>query len=168
MSNAFCANCGASVEGVAFCATCGAPVAGASAAPAGAPTAVASSLQSGPLGFIDAIKSFFMNYANFQGRASRSAYWYATLATTIASSILGSIGSGYNQDGIYQQGPLSGIFAVAVLVPGLAVAVRRLHDMGRSGKSLWFLLIPFAGPIIVLVWLATASEPRDNQYGPRA
>ena len=63
-------------------------------------------------------------------------------------------------------GAVSAIFALAILVPQIAVGVRRLHDIGRSG---WFYLIghiPFIGWIFMLVWFCTDSQPGDNQYGP--
>lgn len=163
MANSYCANCGAANEGVAFCATCGAPT-GAQATAGGG----ASALQSGHLGFVDAIKYFFKNYANFNGRATRSAYWYAYLGVTIAGNILGAIGSGYSDIGSYQQGPLGYIVSIGCFVPGLAIATRRLHDTGRSGKALLWVLLPVIGWIMLIVWLASAGEPRDNQYGPRA
>jgi len=58
------------------------------------------------------------------------------------------------------------IYSLLVLVPGLAVAVRRLHDIGKSGWMLLIGLIPIVGGIILLIWAASDSQPGDNQYGP--
>lgn len=61
---------------------------------------------------------------------------------------------------------LSGIFALATLLPSLAVTVRRLHDIGRTGWWILISLIPLIGTIVLLVFTCTDSEPGDNQYGP--
>lgn len=61
---------------------------------------------------------------------------------------------------------LASIYSLAALVPGLAVAWRRLHDIGKSGAYYLFILIPIAGPIILLVWFAKAGDVGDNAYGP--
>jgi len=61
---------------------------------------------------------------------------------------------------------LYGIYALAALVPSLAVDVRRLHDIGKSGWWLLIAFVPIVGGIILLVWCATDSQPGDNQYGP--
>ena len=103
--------------------------------------------------FGDAIRLFFENYANFNGRARRSEYWYAYLFNMLLSLVSWIPVIGW-------------IAAVAVLVPSLAVAVRRMHDLGKSGWSLLVGLIPFVGGIIVLIWMCSDSEPRPNQYGP--
>ena len=80
-------------------------------------------------------------YAVFSGRARRAEYWYFILFNIIISFMFslidGVIGTRDAQSGC---GMLSGLYALAVLVPGTAVAVRRLHDIGRSG---WMLLMPF-------------------------
>jgi uncharacterized membrane protein YhaH (DUF805 family) len=107
------------------------------------------------------------NYAAFGGRARRAEYWWfvlfnflATLALIIVDSL---IGLSAQAGGI---GILSGIYTLAVLIPGVAVAIRRLHDSGRSGW--WFLisLVPFVGGIILLVFLVLDSQPDSNQWGP--
>lgn len=107
------------------------------------------------MGFLDAVKSVFSQYATFTGRARRSEYWYFVLFNFIVSSVLGLTGVQI----------LSAVYCLATLIPGLAVAVRRMHDIGKSG---WFLLISFI-PIIGAIWLLVLcckdSQP-DNQYGP--
>jgi uncharacterized membrane protein YhaH (DUF805 family) len=106
-------------------------------------------------------------YAVFDGRASRTEYWMFVLFNFLISFALAVIDgvSGLTKatGGI---GPLGALYALAVLLPGIAVVIRRLHDTGRSGW--WFLvvLIPCIGPFVLLVFLVTDSDPGDNQYGP--
>lgn len=108
----------------------------------------------------EAIKSVFSKYTTFSGRAQRAEYWYFTLFNFVISFILAVIG---NTTGITI---FSGLFSLAVLLPGLAVFWRRMHDIGKSGA--WFLIsfVPLVGVIILLVFLCTDSQPGDNQYGP--
>jgi uncharacterized membrane protein YhaH (DUF805 family) len=92
------------------------------------------------------------NYATFNGRARRSEYWYFFLFNVIISVVLTFVG------GIMGSTILSNIYSLAVLIPGIAVGVRRMHDVGKSG---WFLLIP----IYNLILAVTEGEKGDNQYG---
>ena len=93
------------------------------------------------------------NYANFSGRATRPEYWWFFLANLILSVVLGFL-------------PFIGnIYSLAVIVPGIAAAMRRLHDTGRSGWWLLLVLIPIVGWIIVIVWLATPGNPEANEQG---
>ncbi len=110
---------------------------------------------------VEAVTSVFQNYANFSGRARRSEYWWFCLAWTIVSGVL----SAFAQKSTIVM-ILYVIVCLAVLVPSLAVCFRRLHDIGKSGWYLLFILIPLAGPIILIVWYCKDSEPGANQYGP--
>ncbi|MGP0587489.1 DUF805 domain-containing protein [Paenibacillus timonensis] len=102
------------------------------------------------------------NYVGFQGRARRKEYWMFVLFNIIAAFVLGFIGGLINQAfGLI----LGYVYGLAVLLPSLAVAVRRLHDTGRSGWMLLLSLIPLVGSIIVLVFLCMDSEVSDNRYG---
>jgi len=93
------------------------------------------------------------NYANFSGRATRPEYWWFFLANLILSVVLGFL-------------PFIGnVYSLATLLPGIAVAMRRLHDTGRSGWWLLLVLIPIVGWIIVIVWLATPGNPGVNEHG---
>lgn len=107
--------------------------------------------------YIDAWK----NYVNFQGRARRKAYWmfvlFNVIAAVIANVIDGVLGTG---------GILGALYGLAVLLPGIALGVRRLHDIGKSGWWLLIVLVPLIGPIILLVFAVMDSQPGDNQYGP--
>ncbi|MDY0250058.1 MAG: DUF805 domain-containing protein [Pseudomonas sp.] len=105
-------------------------------------------------------------YAVFNGRARRKEYWFFILFNLIISIVLGVIdgviGSVSAEAGI---GLLGGIYSLAVLLPGLAVSVRRLHDTNRSGWWLLIGLIPLIGAIVLIVFLASDSKPEENQYG---
>jgi uncharacterized membrane protein YhaH (DUF805 family) len=92
------------------------------------------------------------NYATFSGRARRSEYWYFFLFNVIIAFVLGFVG------GLMGTTVLSNIYTLAVLIPGIAVGVRRMHDVGKSG---WFLLIP----IYNLVLACTDGVNGDNEYG---
>ncbi len=105
-------------------------------------------------------------YAVFSGRARRKEYWFFILfnliITIVLSFIDGAMG-GLGEGGI---GILSGIYALAVFLPSLAVTIRRLHDTDRTGW--WFLIafIPLIGAIVLLVFMVLDGTPADNQYGP--
>ena len=106
-------------------------------------------------------------YAVFSGRARRKEYWYFVLFNLIISIVLavidGATGSFIPEAGM---GLLGGIYMLAVLIPGIAVTVRRLHDTGRSGWWLLILLIPLIGAIVFIVFTVQDSKPEENQYGP--
>lgn len=113
------------------------------------------------VGFVDAVKLFFGNYANFSGRSRRSEYFWIILFNWLVSFALGLVLSGAPD--IYTM--LSGVYSLATLVPGLALAVRRLHDVGKKGTYLlWCLTI--IGVIPVLVAVFKDSDPNPNQFGP--
>lgn len=102
-------------------------------------------------------------YADFNGRARRSEFWMFTLISTIISVILYLIdkrimpGSGIQL--------LYTVYSLAVLVPSLAVSVRRLHDSGRSGWWILINVIPILGQLVYLVFLVQDSQPAANHYG---
>jgi outer membrane protein assembly factor BamB/uncharacterized membrane protein YhaH (DUF805 family) len=104
-------------------------------------------------------------YAVFDGRARRKEYWFFFLFNAIIGLVLAVIDArtGLNFNGV---GVLGGVYSLAVLIPGLAVTVRRLHDTGKSGWLILIALIPIIGVIILLVWMFADSEPGMNQYGP--
>jgi uncharacterized membrane protein YhaH (DUF805 family) len=106
-------------------------------------------------------KAVLSKYAIFEGRARRKEYWFFALTNCIIAGILMIISNRIDFFDV-----LSGIYGFAVLVPGLAVGVRRLHDTNRSGVHILFALIPIVGSILLLVWLAKEGNAGDNQYGP--
>ncbi|MEU9131470.1 DUF805 domain-containing protein [Kitasatospora sp. NPDC048540] len=100
------------------------------------------------------------NYVGFSGRARRQEFWMFALVNIIISIVLAVI------DNVAGTAVLGSIYALAVLLPSIAVGIRRLHDTNRSGWWVLISLIPFIGSIILIVFLATEGQPNDNQYGP--
>lgn len=112
------------------------------------------------MGFQDAVRACLTKYADFTGRSARSEFWYFFLFNFVVQFVLSLLGNMISIFGI-----LSGLVALALLLPGLAVSVRRLHDIDRSG---WWLLIgfvPLVGAILLIVWDCTAGTPGDNRFG---
>lgn len=105
-------------------------------------------------------------YAVIEGRARRMEYWMFFLINVIIGTSLGIIEVLLGIAPGTETSILGGIYGLAVMVPGIAVAVRRLHDTGRSGWWLFLGLIPIIGAIILLVFMVLDSEPGENQYGP--
>lgn len=106
--------------------------------------------------FKDCYIKFWKNYTNFSGRARRSEYWYVVLANVLVSLV----------SMIPYVGPvIGGLYTIAVLVPTLALMVRRLHDLGKNWYYIFFALIPLAGQIILLVWFCTDSQVGTNEFG---
>ncbi len=123
------------------------------------------------------------NYANFSGRARRREYWmfqlintvimivlYVPVAAVLLPSLLASQRTGEGLPGI---SPLVGLFlllyvvySLAVVVPSLAVTVRRLHDAGYSGWLILIAFVPFVGSIALLVLTILESKPGSNKWGP--
>ena len=99
-------------------------------------------------------------YAVFSGRAGRAEYWWFFLVNLIVSVALSVF------DSVIGVGLLNGLYSVAVFVPSLAVGVRRLHDVGKSGWFLLIALIPIVGWIILIVKLAKKGHHGENKYGP--
>ena len=99
-------------------------------------------------------------YAEFSGRARRKEFWMYTLFNFIIMIVLSII------DGVIGIPILGGIYALAVLLPGIAVGARRLHDIGKSGWWLLIGLVPFIGVIVLIIFFVMDSNPGDNQYGP--
>ena len=112
------------------------------------------------MGFWQAVASGFSNYVNFSGRACRSEYWYWALFVVlvdIAALII---------DAALWTYAITSLADLALFLPGLALAIRRLHDLDRSGW--WFLLvfIPVIGAIILIIWACTKGSDGPNRFGP--
>ena len=114
------------------------------------------------MSFQEAIKAVLGNYAKFDGRARRSEYWYWVLAVVIAEIVI--LGIRTVAEGLGQI--LYIALILAVLVPSIAVAIRRLHDTGRSGWWILIGLIPIIGAIVLIVFYVQDSAPGANEYGP--
>jgi uncharacterized membrane protein YhaH (DUF805 family) len=103
-------------------------------------------------------------YAVFNGRAKREEYWMFVLFNFIIGLVFGlvfSIIGGDPKNNIFYN-----LYALAILIPSIAVSVRRLHDTNRSGWWLLINFIPIVGFIVILVFMASDSQPGENQYGP--
>lgn len=105
--------------------------------------------------FGDAIKTCLTKYADFNGTASRSEYWWFVLFLILASAVLSVVSD-----------KLSMLFSLATLLPSLAAAARRLHDIDRSGWWQLVWLVPFIGWIVMIYWLVQPTAP--NRYGSTA
>lgn len=101
------------------------------------------------------------NYAGFSGRAQRTEYWMFCLFNILIAIALGVI-----EGLIGTMGVISIIYNLAIIIPSLAVFVRRLHDTNRSGWWFFIALVPIIGAIVLLIFLVQDSQPGDNQYGP--
>ena len=106
-------------------------------------------------------------YAVFDGRARRKEYWFFALFNFIVAFVFALVDMGlgtFNTESGY--GVISGIYSLAVMVPAIAVAIRRLHDTDRSGWWFFILLIPLVGAIWFLVLMVLDGTAGQNQYGP--
>ena len=150
----FCTKCGNEVkEGTAFCTSCGEPVKAASEGETQAPVyATPVAADGGKVGFVEAIKLLFKNYANFTGRATRSEFWWAFLFLCIVNLVASYIPV------------VGGLISLALFIPNLSLNIRRLHDIGKSWAWILMGLIPFAGFIILIVYYCKESDG-DNQWG---
>lgn len=128
--------------------------------------------------FGKAIKLFFGNAFDFEGRSSRSEYWWAWLFNTLIGVIYSFIKNGLDNgvfDDFFSSGKSVDIFGyfllaiyigyiVIALVPGLALFTRRMHDIGKHGYAFFVALIPIVGPIILIAYVCTDSVG-DNEWG---
>ena len=113
------------------------------------------------MSFPDAVRSALTQYATFSGRARRSEYWFFYLAVTIAMIVASVLDQALGLNYV-----LYGIVALALLLPNLATAARRLHDTNRTGWWLLIGLVPIVGAIVLIVFFVQDSTPGVNQYGP--
>ncbi|GGR89970.1 DUF805 domain-containing protein [Deinococcus sedimenti] len=114
--------------------------------------------------FMDVVR----HYATFTGRARRLTFWMFILTGILLAAGLALIDEALglrvstrpDDDGL-----LVSLLTLALLLPTIAVTVRRLHDTGRSGSNLWLLLIPLFGWLTLLAWLSEDGQPRTNKWG---
>ena len=106
-------------------------------------------------------------YAVFDGRSRRKEYWFFVLFAfliSVALSVVDYMIGTYNAErGI---GLLSGVFSLAIFLPGLGVTIRRLHDTGRSGWWILIAIVPLIGEVVLLIFMVLESHPGTNEYGP--
>lgn len=123
------------------------------------------------MGFLEAVKSFWSNYATFTGRSRRSEYWFIQLflvLTNLAAAAidLALMSGDFDRFIANGGGGIVGlIWILATIVPALAVLVRRLHDTGRTGWWALIGVIPLVGGIILLVFTVLESEVSENAHG---
>lgn len=121
------------------------------------------------MSFADAIKSYFKNYATFTGRARRSEFWFTVLFTTLVSAGLSVLfpGTVVQVDGftMQQSSPIVNLWSIATIVPSLAVTWRRLHDVNKPGPYFFYIFIPIAGVIMLIIQLVKDSVPGANTFG---
>jgi uncharacterized membrane protein YhaH (DUF805 family) len=118
------------------------------------------------MNFIEAVSSGLQNYVNFSGRAIRSEYWYWVLFVIILCGVFGAIDEWLYPG--FQMGPFSWVNLAVVLasiLPSLAVSVRRLHDIDRTG---WWILIGVTGigTIVLIYWACLRGTLGPNRFGP--
>jgi uncharacterized membrane protein YhaH (DUF805 family) len=118
------------------------------------------------MSFGQAIQTCLRKYAAFGGRASRPEFWWFILFTTLVSAGLSSLNLLTPNGAIALGTSLSGVWSVAMLLPTLAVAVRRLRDTGRSWMELLWLLVPIAGLVIIAFLLTAPSQAGAPTQAP--
>ena len=116
------------------------------------------------MNFFEAISSGFRNYVGFSARAIRSEYWYWTLFYILLIIVTSVIDIAIVGPGQY--GPVTTITYLATFLPALAVSIRRLHDLDRTGWWILLALIPLIGAIILLVWYCMRGTVGPNRFGP--
>ncbi len=117
------------------------------------------------MSFAESIRSCLSQYVGFSGRARRSEYWWFVLFNLLVSVVAGILDAIFGTDFGRGAGVIGAIASLALVLPSLAVAVRRLHDISRSGWWILIGLIPIIGWIILIVFYVQDSHP-DNDYGP--
>ena len=115
------------------------------------------------MSFGQAIASGFQNYVNFSGRAARSEFWFWTLFSFLATAAAGIVDMVAFANAAVS--PLNSLVSLALLLPSLAVSVRRLHDLDRTG---WWLLLVLTviGAILLLIWNCMKGATGPNRFGP--
>jgi uncharacterized membrane protein YhaH (DUF805 family) len=104
------------------------------------------------MNFTEAVKSGFQNYANFSGRAQRSAFWFWILFCVLAGIVTGAVDVAIFGSDSWM--PINSLFTLATIIPNLSVAARRLHD-----------IVPVIGTIVLIVWWASRGKPGPNRFG---
>lgn len=107
----------------------------------------------------------FRKYAQISGRSRRAEYWTFVLVNLLVTIGLMVVAGMFGDAPSAGGGLLYLAYAVATIVPGFTVSVRRLHDTGRSGWWLLVGIVPLVGSILLLVWLAQDGQPGDNEFG---
>lgn len=120
------------------------------------------------MGFVEAVKHCLRNYVNFSGRAPRAEYWYFFLFNFILAMIVNVLDHLFFMPSNAepgQYGPLGAILMLGLLLPGLAVSARRLHDIDKSGWWILIAFIPLIGAIILIIWYCKRATAGANRFG---
>jgi len=145
MSMVFCRGCAKEIHSTALaCPQCGAPQASQSSS-----IAASAPVESGNW-YFEVLKK----YAVFKGRARRKEYWMFFLINILISVAIGVVDGVLGSSGVFYN-----LYSLAIFIPSIAVAVRRMHDTDRSG---WWILLP----IVNIIFLAQDSQPGENRFGP--
>ena len=129
------------------------------------------------VGELTFVECYTKHYADFSGRARRREYWgtvlfnilsylLLVLISSLLFGVLGAVQGSLNQTLMVLQSMVLFLLLVCSVLPSLAVAVRRLHDTGRSGWYYLLIVIPFIGPLLFLFWMCSDSQSEENEYGP--
>ena len=113
--------------------------------------------------FQQSVEKCFREYATFSGRASRPEFWWFALFLFLANILLGLTDAAIFPGNTSLLGPL---FGLATIVPAIAVSVRRLHDIGKTGWWVLLHLIPVIGFLVMLYFYLQPTEAGENEYGP--
>jgi uncharacterized membrane protein YhaH (DUF805 family) len=116
------------------------------------------------MGFTQAVRTCLTKYANFQGRAQRSEYWYFVLAYCLLLLVVAVIALMLGGGRIIL--PVMGLVFLGIFLPSLAAQVRRLHDTNASGWWILLAFIPYVGGVIMLVWFCLPGTKGENRFGP--
>ena len=153
-----CTACGKdNAEKAQFCGECGADL---------SDSPITSATPQVTVDFPRAVELGFRRYIDFRGRSSRAEYWWWTLFIVLVGIIATAIDTVVLGTDLWDTGLVGWVFSLATLSPDLAVSVRRLHDINRSG---WWLLLYFVlviGWIVLLVWAIKRGDVGPNKYGP--
>jgi len=122
------------------------------------------------MGFVEAVRTCLAKYATFSGRASRSEFWWFALfhaLVLVAIAVFAAVSAMSDVQRVAQAVGVAGaVVYIALILPMLAATIRRLHDRNRSGWSYFWVLVPFVGGLIVLIWCLQRGVEGDNRFGP--
>jgi len=116
------------------------------------------------MGLIENFISVLKNFRNFSGRARRREFWLFYLCFAIINVVFQVLGAIPGIGSIF--GIIGGLVSLVLLLPSIAVAIRRLHDIGRKGIFLLFFLVPLVGQILLIIWWVKEGDSGPNSFGP--
>jgi uncharacterized membrane protein YhaH (DUF805 family) len=118
--------------------------------------------------FVEAFGLALRNYANFNGRTSRGGYWWYylwTIIISIVAGILDLIIFPSVVQSLQGSGPIGLLLGLGLLIPGIAIGVRRLHDIGKSGWW-WLIALTIIGILLLIYWFCQPGNRSENRFGP--